>query len=329
MSGVSQESRRYDVVTFGEPMVLMLAADDLPLPIAQGFEYGIAGAESNLATGLARLGHRVGYFGRVGADSFGERIRQTLRSEGVDVSRLVDDHERPTGLLIRDSPQGRPITVEYRRAGSAATALAPDNLATELITDTRLLHVTGITAALSESTLSATEEAMNLAKRSGATVCFDPNLRLRLADPDRWRLIIKRLAPYADIVFTGRDEAEIISPGVDPERWYADLGARSVIVKDGGRGSYEYLSASGELVHAGVRAVPLVDPIGAGDGFNAGWISAWLDGADGASEEDAATRLRTGAVVASLVVCVRGDCTGLPTRALLEQVLAGGADVIR
>lgn len=326
---MTEESRSYDVVTFGEPMVLLLAADDLPLPMAQRFDYGLAGAESNLATGLARLGHRVAYFGRVGADSFGERIRQTLRAEGIDVDGLVDDLDRPTGLLIRDSPQGRPITVEYRRAGSAATALSPDNLPIRMITDTRLLHVTGITAALSESSLAATERAMIAAKESGASVSFDPNIRLRLADPERWQVIIKHLAPYADIVFTGRDEAAIISPGVDPERWYTDLGATSVIVKDGGQGSYEYLPRTGDAVHAGIRSVPLADPIGAGDGFNAGWISAWLDGADQDTEDDAAIRLRTGAVVASMVVSVRGDCTGLPNRTILDQVLAGGADVIR
>lgn len=326
---MTDDSRSYDVVTFGEPMVLLLATDDVPLPNAQRFDYGLAGAESNLATGLARLGHRVAYFGRVGADSFGDRIRQTLRAEGIDVARLVDDHERPTGLLIRDNPQGRPITVEYRRSGSAATALAPVNLPTELLADTRLLHVTGITAALSPSALAATERAMIIAKESGAKVSFDPNIRLRLADADRWQVIIKQLAPYADIVFTGRDEAALISPGIEPERWFTDLGASSVVVKDGAEGSSEYLPGSGASVQAGIRLVPLVDPIGAGDGFNAGWISAWLDGADAQTEADAAIRLRTGAVVASMVVAVRGDCTGLPTRALLDQVLAGGADVIR
>jgi 2-dehydro-3-deoxygluconokinase len=326
---LTDQTREFDVVTFGEPMVLLLAADDLPLPIAQRFDQGVAGAESNLATGLARLGHRVAYFGRVGADSFGDRIRQSLRAEGIDVSGLVDDPDRPTGLLIRDSPQGRPITVEYRRAGSAATALSSDGLPTELITASRLLHVTGITAALSESSLAATEQAMIMAKQSGVTVSFDPNVRLRLADPARWQLIIKQLAPYADIVFSGREEADIVSPGVDPERWYADHGATIVVVKDGGDGSFEYQCGSSTTVHAGIRPVPLVDPIGAGDGYNAGWISAWLNGADRLTEEDAASRLRSGAVVASMVVSVRGDCTGLPTRALLDQVLAGGTDVIR
>jgi 2-dehydro-3-deoxygluconokinase len=324
-----ESSTSFDVVTFGEPMVLLLAADDLPLPVAQRFEVGVAGAESNLATGLARLGHRVAYFGRVGDDTFGDQIRRTLRSEGIDVSRLLADPQRPTGLLIRDSPQDRPITVEYRRAGSAATALTPEQLPSELLTDTRILHATGITAALSESALEATEQAMMTAAAAGVTVSFDPNIRLRLADPERWQVIIKRLAPHAKIVFTGREEAEIVSPGVEPERWYADHGAETVVVKDGGAGSFEHVTGGDLAVPAGIRTVPLVDPIGAGDGFNAGWLSAWLDGTDGLTEEDARIRLTTGAAVASMVVATRGDATGLPNRAILAQVLAGSSDVIR
>ncbi|SDR92557.1 sugar kinase [Microlunatus soli] len=319
----------FDVVTFGEPMTLFLAAGDVPLISADNFEVEVAGAESNLATGLARLGHRVSFFGRVGADTFGMRIRNELRAEGIDVGQLVDDPELPTGLLIRDNPSGRPITVEYRRSGTAAAAMSPESLPTAMITDTRLLHVTGITAALSESSLAATERAMIIAAEAGVTVSLDPNIRLRLADPDRWQVIIKQLAQHAKIIFTGRDEAEVISPGVDPVTWYGDHGAEIVIVKDGGNGSSEHQLGTGRTVHGGVRPVPLVDPIGAGDGFNAGWISSWLDGAGELTEADAERRLLTAATVASMVVSARGDRTGLPTRAMLDQVLASGADVIR
>jgi 2-dehydro-3-deoxygluconokinase len=319
----------FDLVTFGEPMVLMLAADDVPLSNAQHFDLGIASAETNLATGLARLGHRVGYFARLGADSFGDRIRRELRAEGIDTSAMITDPERPTGLLIRDSPRAAPITVQYRRAGSAATALSPDDLPHALLTATRWLHVTGITAVLSESSLAATIRAMKIATEAGATVSLDPNVRLRLADAARWQLIIDQLAPYAKIIFTGRDEAELISPGVDPKRWYADHGAEIVVVKDGGNGSTEHHLLTGKSVHGGIREVPLVDPVGAGDAFNAGWISAWLDGADSGSETDAERRLRSGAVVASMVVATRGDTIGLPTRSTLDQVLGGGTDVIR
>lgn len=320
---------KFDVVTLGEPMVLLLAADDLPLTLAQRFEEGIAGAESNVAIGLARLGHRVAFLGRVGADTFGVRIRQTLRAEGINVDSLASDPLLPTGLLLRDSPQAQPITVEYRRAGSAATALTQGDLPQETLRDARLLHVTGITAALSESALAATEHAMVTARRAGAAVSFDPNIRLRLATPEQWRKIVERLAPHATIVFTGLEEAEVVSPGIAPKQWYADHGATTVVVKNGSAGSLEYIHTTGATVKAGIRHAPAVDPVGAGDGFNAGWISAWLDGADSNSPEHAEIRLRTGAAVASSVVSLRGDTTGLPTRNILTQILNNGTDVIR
>ena len=316
----------FDVVTFGEPMVLHLADGARPLPTATVFEAGIAGAESNVAIGLARLGHRVGFFGRVGADTFGSRIRQVLRGEGVSVDHLIDDPTRPTGLLIRDCPQGQPITVEYRRNGSAASALEPADVPHSWLTATRLLHVTGITPALSESALAATEQAMLTARAADAEVSFDPNIRLRLASPERWRVIVDQLARHATIVFTGQEEADMIAPGIPPGQWYADRGATTVVVKNGAAGSSEYDCATATTTSVGIRPVPVIDPVGAGDAFNAGWISAWLDGADA---DQAQRRLTTGATVASAVVATRGDVTGFPTRTILHQLLINGTDVIR
>jgi 2-dehydro-3-deoxygluconokinase len=135
-----------EVVTCGEAMVLLLARHDLPMSSARDYEAQVAGAESNVAIGLARLGHTVAYFGRVGDDPFGERIRRELRGEGVDVSALVTDPDRPTGLLFRDTVVGSPLTVHYRRAGSAATAMTARDVPTTLIDRARLLHVTGSVA---------------------------------------------------------------------------------------------------------------------------------------------------------------------------------------
>lgn len=329
----------FDLVTLGEPMILLLAGGDLPLPDADRFDVSVAGAESNLAIGLARLGHRIGYFTRIGEDAFGERIQRVLRGEGVAVDTWTVDRDRPTGILIRDTPVGRPISVDYRRAATAASALSADDVPADLFRSARICHVTGITAALSEQNFTATRQAMITAADAGATVSFDPNVRLRIADLPRWQTIVSELAQHADIVFTGRDEAETISHGVSPQDWYADRGASIVVVKDGAAGATEYALATAAAatstgrefttVHEEVRGVPLVDPVGAGDAFNAGWLSAWLNGADGPHHPDARRRLATGAAVASTVVSVRGDATGLPSRAVLQQMLAGAADVIR
>ncbi|CAA9417583.1 MAG: 2-dehydro-3-deoxygluconate kinase [uncultured Propionibacteriaceae bacterium] len=310
-----------EIVTFGEAMTLLLATDDLPLLVADRLGIGIAGAESNLATGLARLGHQVAYFGRVGADVFGERIRRGLRAEGIDVSYLISDPELPTGLLIRDSTPGRPITVNYRRAGSAASATSVADIPRDVIEQARVLHATGITAALSPSAYETTLEAMTLAREAGVTVTFDPNIRLRLADIDRWRQIIDVLARQADIVFTGADESKLICVEEDPAEWYTERGATIVVVKDGVNGATEYGPEG--TVHEGARTVTAVDPVGAGDAFNAGWLSAWLHGLP---EVD---RLRQGSAVASLVVATRGDSTGLPDATIRNAILADSQDIDR
>ncbi|MBA3528596.1 MAG: sugar kinase [Propionibacteriaceae bacterium] len=315
-----------EVVTFGEAMILFLAAGETPLAHASQFDSFIAGTESNLAIGLARLGHRVGFFGRVGADVFGERIRRELRGEGVDVSALGTDAHRPTGLMVRDAVRAAPITVGYRRSGSAATALVTGDPPTSMIEQARVLHVTGITAALSDTSYEATLEAMRIATRAGVRVSFDPNLRLRLAPVSRWQEIVDTLARHCDIALTGAEEAEIFCPGVQPQTWFGERGASIVVVKRGALGASEYAFAApaGQVtVHEPARAVAMVDPVGAGDAFDAGWLSGWLRGL--APTE----RLREAAAVASLVVATRGDATGLPDVATRDRVLAEGQDVER
>lgn len=310
-----------EVVTFGEPMALLLANDDLPLDAASGFAWSIAGAESNLAIGMARLGHSVSFAGRVGDDVFGARIRRELRAEGIEVSGLITDPVLSTGLLIRDSPADRPITVQYRRSGSAATAFGVNDLPAEAIRSARVLHLTGITAALSEPSYQACRAAMIMAREAGVTVSFDPNIRLRLANQDRWAVIIDELARLADLIFVGADEAALFTYGVPAEKWFLERGAYVVVIKDGGNGAVEHGLDSSTAV--GVRRVPLVDPVGAGDAFNAGWLSAWLRGLP------ADQRLAEGAAVASLVVATRGDAVGLPDAATRDRILAQGADIDR
>jgi 2-dehydro-3-deoxygluconokinase len=313
-----------EVVTGGEAMIALIAGSDTPLASARQFDALIAGAESNLAIGLARLGHRVAFFGRVGADVFGERIRRELRGEGVDVAELHTDPERPTGLLFRDTVVGSPITVHYARAGSAATATSVDDVPRALIERARALHVTGITAALSEGAFQATLTAMQVARQAGVQVSLDPNVRLRLASPDRWAVLMDALAREADVVLTGEDEAEHFAPGVDAVGWFGDRGVSRVVLKQGADGATEHdLTGAGHTEQRPARTVPLVDPVGAGDAFDAGWLSGWLRGLGPGD------RLREACAVASLVVATRGDSTGLPSTGVRDRVLAEGADVER
>src|SRR5439155_9881319 len=156
-----------DVVTFGETMVLFAAAEQGPLRFASTYTRHAAGTESNFAIGLARLGHRVGWFSRVGDDEFGQYIVNTVRGEGVDTSRVIVDPEAPTGVLFKEKRELGPRKIVYYRRGSAASRLAPGDLDGDYIAAARYLHLTGITPALSERARETVFAAAELARARG------------------------------------------------------------------------------------------------------------------------------------------------------------------
>jgi len=305
-----------EVVTFGETMVLLLAEPGIPLRVAGSFRRSVAGAESNVAIGLARLGHRVAWFGRVGDDAFGEVVLRALRAEGVDTAAARVD-PAPTGLLLRDCHADRGIDVIYHRAGSAGSRLGPADVDGALVGGARLLHLTGITPVLSDSARAATRAAVDAARAGGTTVSFDPNLRRKLCPPERAARVLRPLAARADIVLTGEDEAALLSGRDDPQgatEWFLEQGATLVATKAGAAGARvtdgTAAWARGALpVHAG-------DPVGAGDAFDAGFLSAWLRGLPPAACLD------EGVAVAGMVVTVAGDTDGLPTPSERDAAVA-------
>ena len=310
-----------EVVTLGEVMALMLAEGSAPLAQAARFDLSVAGAEGNVAVGLSRLGHRVALWTCLGEDALGDVVLRSLRGEGVDVGVARRVADRPTGLIVRDAPLGRPLTVSYYRSGSAGTALGPEDVVPQVVAGARLLHVTGITAMLSDTSYAAVLAALDAARGAGVTVSVDPNLRLRLGPVDRWKERLDPLLRAADVVLTGRDELALLSGAEDPA-WLVERGAHTVVVKDGAAGAYE-TDGTTEL-RVAARSVPLVDPVGAGDAFAAGWLSGWLRGVP------AQRRLDEAATVAACVVAARGDFAGLPIAAVRDGLLqGGGADVTR
>lgn len=309
-----------DVVTFGEAMVLLLAEPGVPLRAAGSFRRSVAGAEANVAIGLARLGHRVAWFGRVGDDAFGEVVLRTLRAEGVDTAGArVEPGEggAVTGLLLRDCHADRGIDVVYHRAGSAGSRLGPGDVDAALVGGARLLHVTGITPVLSDSARAATHAAIHAARAGGTAVSFDPNLRGKLCPPERAAEILRPLAARADIVLTGEDEAAVLSGRADPRaatEWFLEQGAALVATKAGASGA-RVTDGTGTWERA-AAPVHAVDPVGAGDAFGAGFLSAWLRGLA------AARCLEEGVAVAGLVVTVPGDTDGLPSPSERDAAVA-------
>ncbi|MGH2378508.1 MAG: sugar kinase [Candidatus Limnocylindria bacterium] len=297
-----------DVVTVGEAMVLLVAEQAGPLREAATFRRHIAGAEANVAIGLCRLGHTAGWIGRVGDDEFGRAVLFRLRGEGVDVSRAVVDAGAPTGVLFREKRDAGPILVAYYRRGSAASRLSPDDLDAGYIRAARVLHLTGITPALSDTCRAATLAAAELARSAGVTVVLDPNVRLRLWDRDEARRVLRDLAAHSDIVLPGGDEAELMTEEADPEaagRALLRLGPSLAVVKLGSRGALA-VHPEGTLHSAPGSAARVIDPVGAGDAFAAGFIAGHLRELDLRERLDLANRCGAAAVA------VAGDTEGMP-----------------
>ncbi len=299
-----------EVVTFGETMAALRAHGALRMGGSLGLS--VAGAESNVAIGLARLGHRVRWAGRVGADELGALVLRTLRAEGIDLSHAAtDDTGRPTGVLLTEPRLGTLTRVSYYRTGSAGSAVTPAGVLPALASGTRVLHLTGITPALGPSAAETVAAAATAARDAGITVCLDVNYRSRLWTADRARATLRPLLAHTDLLVASEDELPLVlqDPAVDESeavKSLLDAGVQEVIVKRGAHGA-TVVSAEGTVDRA-ARQVDAVDLVGAGDAFVAGYLSGLLDGAN---VED---RLHRAVTTAAFAVATRGDWEGLPTR---------------
>ncbi|MFH8485949.1 sugar kinase [Streptomyces longisporoflavus] len=327
-----------DVLTLGETMVALRGSG--PLKLGGSMEVSIAGAESNVAIGLARLGHAARWAGAVGDDEAGELVLRTLRAEGVDVTGASRDPEAPTGLILFEPRLPEVTRVHYYRAGSAGSRLTASAVERAFTAPgpPRVLHLTGITPALGPSPLAACRRALELAKEHGTTICLDVNFRSRLWSDEESAAVMRSWMPYVDLLIASDDELPLCAPQTTPTDDTSDLagqllarGIREVVVKLGADGATAY-TAEGEL-HAPARPVRAVDAVGAGDAFVAGYLSALLDGP--APEEaklpghDVATRLNRAVTTGAFAVASHGDWEGAPTRAELGLLGAGAGTVVR
>lgn len=293
----------HEVITLGEAMAVLYPNEPITLAQAATLTLGIGGAESNLAIMLSRLGHDVHFISRVGADPFGARIRRTLVDEGVDVGGLLTDEIAPTGVFFREWLPDGARRVFYYRSGSAASHLAPDDLHSEAFTGTRLLHVTGITPALSATCAAAVERAVELAHAAGALVSFDPNYRPALWDITTAQKALLPVMATADLLLMGHEDSRALL-GVDGEeqalRAASALGARMVVLKQAERGACAWDGAT-RISIPPASVVKAIDPMGAGDAFNAGFLSAWL------RDKTLPEALHLGARLGAATAAVTGD----------------------
>ncbi|HSJ36577.1 MAG TPA: sugar kinase [Planococcus sp. (in: firmicutes)] len=309
--------KKSEVFTFGETMVLFQPEQMLPLEYIHQFPKKIGGAESNVAIGLTRLGHSVTWFSKLGNDPFGRFVLKSVRGEGVDVSSCLLTDEAPTGLLFKEQLSPEDMNVYYYRKGSAASLMQPEELDAGAIAAARILHISGITPALSDSALATVMEAIDIAKRNGTIVVFDPNLRLKLWSAEQAKDTFNEIAAKADVILPGLDEGQLMTGETDVEAVAQALAGDSdkiIVIKLGDKGAY--LHAKDQKVYVeGFPVDRIVDPVGAGDGFAAGVISGLL------REEPLEQTVRRANAIGAMVVGVSGDIEGLPTFEAVERFM--------
>jgi 2-dehydro-3-deoxygluconokinase len=276
----------FDVICVGESMALVTPDPPAPLESGGPMRLDVAGAESTVACYLAMLGARTAWASRVGDDPLGRLLLARIGSHGVDTSLVEVDPDAPTGVFFKDP--GERTTVYYYRAGSAASRLGP-----ALVRSLHgLVHLSGITPALSASCAALVDAVLD----SPATVSFDVNHRPALWPAAEAGPVLAKLAARADIVFVGLDEAQSLW-GVETA---ADVRAllpepATVVVKDGAVGAYS------DDVFVAAPAVDVIEPVGAGDAFAAGYLHGLI------RKSPEADRLRLGHLVAGVALRVTGD----------------------
>ena len=287
------------------------------LRVGSDTSFSFVGAESNVAIGLARLGHDVAWAGAFGDDLLAQTVMRALRAEGVDCDSVRVDADHPTGIVVFDGPMADLRRVTYFRRNSAGSRLGAAEMAAIRARKPLIVHVSGITSALGPDSLDVVRSVIREAHSAGALVSFDVNYRAGLWDHDSARTALAELARASDIVFATERELELIS---EPNRTLDDqahaLGVTEVVVKREDTVASAYVK--GERTDVPFRARRVVDPVGAGDGFAAGYLSARLD------DLGVAERLRRAHAVAAFAVTNPGDWEGLPRRA--ELPLAGQYD---
>lgn len=308
---------RCDVITVGETMAL-LRTDDARISDGSHYTLGFGGAESNVAIGLARQGVAVAWYSALGADGFGEMIEREISAEGVRVEIRIDP-QRPTGMMVKSRSTDTTRPVSYYRSGSAASALATTDIQRIDFDGVRLIHISGILPALSASAAELAVELFREAKKRSIRTSLDVNYRAPLWSLDQARTVLEPLLEDVDILFG--DTSELALLGIDSST-SDSLGAAltnhsllDIVVKRGSQGA-ACMSVDG---WSEVEAYPVnvVDTVGAGDAFVAGYLRSFLAG------DDLAQRLAQAAVSGALACCHPGDWEGTPRTEQLQLALSG------
>jgi 2-dehydro-3-deoxygluconokinase len=302
-----------EIMTIGETMIRMVPLSRGSLQYVEMFQKKSGGAESNFAVGVVRLGHSASWISRVGDDPFGKYIVSILRGEGVDVSGVKFSKGRPTGLFFNEWKQADNRRNRYYRQNSAASFMSIEDVDLEQLATAKILHLTGITPALSESCREMVFFALKAAAEHGVKVSFDPNMRFKLWRGNEARKTLLQITEQVDILLLGEEEAAFILGDAEIEKLAGSFHQRgpSVVVIRREDGAFAADEHGGHWV-PGFPVREVVDPAGAGDAFDAGFVAGQLEGWDIIRS----TRLAN--AVGALTVTTPGNIEAFPTR---EEVL--------
>lgn len=303
--------KSFDALCIGETMVMVTPVAASRLDANSQYLLKPGGAESNVATHFASLGNSAAWASQLGQDPLGQLIIDDLERHGVDTSLVVRLAGFPTAVYFKDpSPEG--TTVYYYRAGSAASKMTPESARAWRDVSTRLVHLSGITAALSDGCRDLIEHLI-FDRPIAAPISFDVNYRAQLFTAETADTLLA-LAQASDIVFVGRDEAELLWHTSTADQIRALLSKpATVVVKDGSNEAVEYTRQA--VCRIPAPTIKVVESVGAGDAFAAGWLNGYLAG------RDAETKLKLGHYAASRVLSSPTDDAPLGGRAEIEEIL--------
>lgn len=304
-----------DVITIGDAMVAMCPKEKGPILFCNTFERKIGGAELNVAIGCARLGLKSGWISRLGQDDFGKYILKTVRGEGIDTSQIELVEGYQTSVYFREVMANGDSRSFYYREKSPTSTMTAESLDENYFRNSKVLHITGVFPSINDNNKEILLKAVELAKKNNLLISFDPNIRLKMWTKSQAREFINKFLSEVDILLVGDEEISILIDEEDTNeaiKKFHDMGIDKVVVKRGAKGA---IGSDGSNIYdvAAIKPKALIDTVGAGDGFAAGFLSAYLKG-DSFEES-----IEFANAVGSLVVGIEGDNEGLP---YYEDVLA-------
>ncbi|MDT2857501.1 sugar kinase [Lactococcus lactis] len=308
-----------EFITLGEPLVVLASENqDISLAAAEHFSKYLAGAELNVAIGLSRLGHKGIYLSKVGEDSFGNFIIESVKKAEIETTYLTKDKNYSTGFYLKQKVSEGDPKVDYYRKNSAAANLSIAELKALDLSGIKIAHLSGIFPALSETSLKTFQAFNQKLNEADILTIFDPNLRPVLWDnQEKMIRIINALAKQSQIILPGINEGEILTGSSEPEKiadFYLEQSTltKIVVVKLGADGAFVKLKNGEQYFVSGFKVAKVVDTVGAGDGFAVGLESALLEG------KTLKEAVKRACVVGALAVQSSGDSEGYPTKEELK-----------